>query len=541
MSNIVIPEEIKNKLLQYQIPHLENLYRALFIHNCVLDASDTGTGKTYIAIVLCLLMNLRPFIICPKSVINIWINIAKLFNVKILGIANYEKLKGCKYYTENLEITTCPYMDKIQLSEDKNVSKKKKSKKAYDFVFQLPNDVIVIFDEAHRCKNASTATSKLMVSARDTNRKILLLSATITDKIECFKPFGVIFGLYENTKQYKIWLRRQLKLKQTEINIHNKIHKYESNTKTTDELTLEIIHNTIFPNMGSRMKIKELGNLFPQNQIISKCYFSKDHDKVNELYNIINEALADLKNQVRKTDSLGKIIKARMKIEMYKVPIILDLVNDANENGYSIVIFVNYRDTMNYLCHYLKCDCTIHGQQTLEERQSCIDDFQNNKRKIIICISQAGGVGISLHDIHGGHPRMSIISPTWSGQDTMQVLGRIHRAGSKSHALQRIVWIAQTVEENICNIIYNKIKTLNAINDGDLRDVKFTTENLTELEKSEANTLIEQFEKLKESDFYDDTKNENKEYKKVKKVKYKHMNKKEVSDFKLNNSKNKLD
>ena len=56
---------------------------------------------------------------------------------------------------------------------------------------------------------------------------------------------------------------------------------------------------------------------------------------------------------------------------------------------------------------------------------------------------QAGGVGVSLHDLHGGHPRMSIISPTWSGQDLKQVLGRIHRAGSKTPAIQKIVFVLQ--------------------------------------------------------------------------------------------------
>ena len=45
------------------------------------------------------------------------------------------------------------------------------------------------------------------------------------------------------------------------------------------------------------------------------------------------------------------------------------------------------------------------------------------------------------------HPRMSIISPSWSGQEMRQTLGRIHRAGSKTPAIQKIVYVAQTYEE----------------------------------------------------------------------------------------------
>src|SRR3989338_1480104 len=99
-------QNIKNKkkdpmdsLLSYQIPHVYQLYECLQGVDCVLDASDTGTGKTYTTIACCYLLKLKPLIICPKSVINTWIDVAKKMGVEILGISNYEKMKGCKYYT----------------------------------------------------------------------------------------------------------------------------------------------------------------------------------------------------------------------------------------------------------------------------------------------------------------------------------------------------------------------------------------------------------------------------------------------------------
>ena len=230
-------------LLPYQVPHIQQLYECLQTTNCVLDASDTGTGKTYTSIALCYLMKLKPFIICPKSVINSWINVAKTLGVEILGLSNYEKLKGCKYYTSNFELTECPYIDKISDEKTK-----------YDFVFQLPKDTIIIADEAHKCKNSKTANSKMLVALKDSGCKILLLSATITDKIECFKPFGVLFGLYNNPKKYTFWIKEKLSRHKiaTEILKHKRGY-------TQNDVILKIIHNTIFPSRGSRMKIKELG------------------------------------------------------------------------------------------------------------------------------------------------------------------------------------------------------------------------------------------------------------------------------------------
>jgi superfamily II DNA or RNA helicase len=104
-----------------------------------------------------------------------------------------------------------------------------------------------------------------------------------------------------------------------------------------------------------------------------------------------------------------------MKIEMFKVPIMLDVIKDGLDNNLSIAIFVNYKETLFSLCHYLNTDCIIYGDQSIAERMNNIDKFQSNNSNIIICIIQAGDVGISLHDIHGNHQRMSVISPTWSG------------------------------------------------------------------------------------------------------------------------------
>ena len=114
-------ETISKKLLSFQIAHVYQLQECLNIRNRVIDASDTGTGKTYCAIATCALLKLTPFIICPKSVISNWISVCNEFGVKCLDISNYEMLKNDNYYTgnifinissnENYEKVKCPYMD----------------------------------------------------------------------------------------------------------------------------------------------------------------------------------------------------------------------------------------------------------------------------------------------------------------------------------------------------------------------------------------------------------------------------------------------
>lgn len=496
MTDITLNDPIK-KLLEYQIPHVYQLTECLKKTNTVLDASDTGTGKTYCAIVLCNILNLKPFILCPKSVINNWINVAEDIGVPILGISNYEKIKGCKYYDCKLKVKDCPYISKFKpknigniheeiksdgtvkvkikikkLTNEERVEKKEKEK----FIVTFPENTLIIIDEAHRCKNYKSTNSKLLIGMKDSGRKILLLSATITDKIDCFKPFGLVFGFYNDIKKYKLWINHYLDKKRIEIQ-----QLKEQGIEFTDEqLVLKLIHQVIFPKCGSRMSIKQLGNKFPSNQVVARCYYSDNHDEVNSLYKMINKSLESLKFKETQSNALGQIIRCRMRIEMIKVPIILDELDSALENGYSCVIFVNFKDTMFYLAHHISDECClIHGDQSLEERVYNIERFQNNSVRIIICITQAGGVGISLHDLHGV-PRMSILSPSWSGSDVVQALGRIHRSGAKSPAIQRIIYIAKSYEEEICKNLSGKLTVLSSINDGDLIGPQIPTEKLKE-------------------------------------------------------------
>jgi superfamily II DNA or RNA helicase len=162
------------------------------------------------------------------------------------------------------------------------------------------------------------------------------------------------------------------------------------------------------------------------------------------------------------------MLRSHQKIEILKIPTFVELANDFIHNKFSVVIFVNFTQTLKTLAEMLKTDSIIYGEQSYEVRIRIIEEFQENKNKIIICNIKAGGIGISLHDIYGRHPRVSIISPTWNSIELTQALGRIHRAGGKSKSLQRIIYIADTVEEKIAEKLKLKLKNINSINNGDL-------------------------------------------------------------------------
>jgi len=237
----------------------------------------------------------------------------------------------------------------------------------------------------------------------------------------------------------------------------------------------------LFPDRASRIRIDILGDMFPQTQINAVAYTmgKNREEQIEKEYKILKTNLQQIADKKKndKQNPLTLTLRAQQKIEILKIPTMVELANDFLHNGHSVVIFVNFTQTLKLLSNYLKTDSIVFGSQTNEERMKVIDDFQNNKTRIIILNIKAGGIGISLHDIHGGHPRISLLSPPWSSLDLVQALGRIHRAGGKTKTLQRIIYAANTVEERIADKLKIKLGNINSINNGDLDLTNIEFEN----------------------------------------------------------------
>lgn len=459
-------------LLEYQEPHAKQLIKALAETNAVaIDASDTGTGKTYTAAYVCRELHVKPIVIAPKSTLLNWKRVLDLFDIEYHGIVNYESFKGGKWYvydknsvgTDELgNLVTCPFLER----KGRGLKKER-----YKWV-GLGNDDIFIVDEAHRCKNPATNNSKMLLSTLDIDCRKLLLSATIADKPKFFAVFAVMLGFCEDVDAYRLFMRK-LEVGRGVKSVRDFLERQKNKDGTTIMLEL---HRMIFPEHGSRMKISELGDKFPKNQIKADTYIMDDETvvKIRQAYDSI--AAVSVKAEVAEMIAehpLARMIRARQKIEALKVKTMVELCTDEIDNGNSVAIFVNFLDTMDLLIDELRqkgedyyVSCVIKGGQSLKERQAMIDRFQADEEHIIICQIQSGGVGISLHDIQGERPRVSIISPSWSAQDLMQTFGRIHRAGGQSVCIQKLVYCHGTVEERICKLVNMKLINYAQLNDG---------------------------------------------------------------------------
>jgi hypothetical protein len=241
------------------------------------------------------------------------------------------------------------------------------------------------------------------------------------------------------------------------------------------------------------MKIDDTVNIFKNNKIIFKNIFIKDHLKIEEKYNKIQNILDtikqnketfknaninlnkdnnmliqddDVKPKILNAYSRQEIMSLRQEIELLKVGTAVKMAKHYISQNNSVVIFTNFTQTIVKLKEQLNTNCVIWGLQKIDERNKAINDFCNDKSRLIICNIRAGSEGISLHDMHGKYPRKSIIFPSWSAQDLIQALGRIYRAMGKTDCIQEIIYCKGTIEDSMSEVIKKKINNIRLVNDG---------------------------------------------------------------------------
>ena len=432
-ENIKLNYDTKKFLKDYQLMHVADLKNSIQNYNIALDCSSTGTGKTYTSIATCKELNLKPIIICTKSNIINWFSICRKFGVDPICVSNYEGIRNCKVFNKELKSEKATFLKK---DIDDN----------FTWNIKNPKNTIIIFDEAHKCKNHKSILGKLMISSKH-QCKILLISATICDKPSDFMIFGYLLGFYNKIRQFKNWINSLLREDNIDIKKKNSLHKL------------------LFPDKGSRMLLDDIKYKLPKNNIQFECYYVNSDDSKK-----INDNLKIIKND--KINNFNNITKNRQIIEKLKIPIFLDEIIKYYELSSSIVVFVNFIDTLNELSNKLNKEkiefSIIRGNQSIEERNKNIELFQINRNKVILCMIQCGGESINLNDKVGKYPRISLISPSLSSIDLLQAIGRSYRTDSKSNCIQKIIFCGNTFEEKISKILKKKNDFINQLCDEDL-------------------------------------------------------------------------
>jgi superfamily II DNA or RNA helicase len=434
---------IIRKLKPEQLTPVGDLLVCQLENKLSIDASNTGVGKTYQALGMCTEIGYRPFIVCPKSAVSVWRGVCEHFGVKPLGICNYEYLRG-----KNQNCIT-----------HKKVIRDYNGKKyeSHYCEWKIPKEkTLIIFDEVHKCKTDNTINSRMLLAAKG-SYNLHLVSATPFDKIKHFRTIGVMCDFFTYTN-FKDWAKSQGAFED----------EYRSITALDEKDIIEQISKKIFPQFGVRIKKSEVKG-FPELQNSAVCVEVDNSPQITQEIGLLLDQIRELKD---KNQKLPLILRYRQLAEILKVKSMVALTKEYLEKGCQVALFVNFDETVKQLLTTLKTDCAYTGAYTTakqkEKREQNLKDFQSGKSKVMVLNIQAGGASISLHDLHGGSERVSLISPPQSAQDLKQCLGRICRVGGKSFCQNIILFGKNTIEEKVYKKVLKVLENIDTLVDNDL-------------------------------------------------------------------------
>jgi len=446
-------------LLEPQKIHSTKLLNSLHLNGFAFDASPTGTGKTYCASWIAKNYGSSVVVICPKSVQKNWFDTLKSFGIDNPIVMTFERLVrgNTDYYTYDMSV----YLNRTNWW------------KSLGITVNFPNNSLVILDEVHKCKGQKSLSGECLVAIKNAGHKLLMLSASAATNVTEMKAFGYAtlihsgYGFYDFCKDNGVAFNRF------------GLGTWDANLQKCKKGMVRI-HDTLFNTLGcaNRMNRKDFGNIFPDNQVIADGFdLGSNTAKLQSVYNEMEYELMNLDESSMEYSEhhFAIIMKARRQSEILKVPAMVSWIEDMYDEGVSPVVFINFRETLEAIekrlnsAKYSGKIAKIVGGQTQKQRDNEIEQFQSDIKRICLVMVAAGSASVSLHDLNGNYPRHTLINPSYSAINTLQALGRCHRANGKTPVVQRFFFAnGVEIEEKMRKRVNLRLTNLDSLNDGDL-------------------------------------------------------------------------
>lgn len=418
------------KLFPYQEEAVNRHLKILDSVGASLDGTGCGGGKTVIASAVAARYALKVCVIAPKSVLAKWVDTLAAFGVKPIFCLNPEKLRS----------GNTPHLKKVA-----------KGGKKLSFEWDVPERCLFIFDEVHMFGAYNSQNAKMLEAAA--GHCVLMLSATAAENPLRMKAIGVNLRLFTGGYFWK-WVREMGAEE-------SRWGGLEWNPRTLEnKAAMERLHHSVFANRGYRVSEEVLREQLPELMTEDDPLWltPKDRAAIKELY----EGMAD-------PDDPGgvKNLRQRQAIELVKIPYITERAKEIVESGGSVVLFLNFHESIDQAHKAFPEAEVIDGRVSAEKRRQTQDRFQRNELRAVIVQIAAGGQSIDLHDLDGRYPRVALLCPQFSGTVEEQAVGRICRVGAKSRALAIRLYAGGTVEQAALKLTAEKRENVAILNRGE--------------------------------------------------------------------------
>ncbi len=443
--NVTIPEQLTGELRPYQKTGLKCLWTNVTKGFGCCMADDMGLGKTIQVISLILKLKEENklkspvLVICPTTLIGNWMKELQMF-APSLKVSVYHGLER-KLDTNNDIILTTYAIMRIDVEEMK--------KQSWG---------MIIVDEAQNIKNPDTAQT-VAIKVLKSDIKIAMTGTPVENRLtELWSIFdfinkGYLGSLKEFQKSYAIPIEK-FKEKQRASKLKLSVSPFVLRRLKTDKNVISDLPEKMMLNDYCYLA-KPQAILYEKtlNEMMTKISGFTGVSRRGNIFKLIT-ALKQICNhpyQFLKSGDMSKELSG-------KAEKCVDLVNSILDNDEKTLIFTQYKEMGDLLVKIIEEECNtnpsfFHGSLTVPQRETLIEDFQNNpERKVMILSLKAGGTGLNLTSA----TNVIHYDLWWNPAVEEQATDRTYRIGQDKNVMVHRMITLGTFEEKIDEMLKSK-------------------------------------------------------------------------------------
>lgn len=431
-----------------------------------LNASGLGSGKQFMALAAAKVLNKKVIALARLGALSSW---------QEIGVGHFGFSSTDVYAINREQIKTGKHWLGTWRTGEHNPETGRTAK---SFHWNVPSDTILIFDEIHSEAGLDSLNSQMLKDAVRQGVKVLGLSGTTADDPRKMRAIGYMLGLHQDWDFWQ-WLSLYGATKDSwNFNLPSPYlgtKRGKADLSARRLAAMEKINaQLVKAGRMVRLPTSQIPG-FPKVTIQPVCV-SFGNARLAEIYEEMKAEFLKLNQKGIGGKGLGILMPMLQKAEMLMVPEIVEEVQDAKEEGSSVVIFVNFKGTVEALASRLKTDCVFHGDQSQAEKDYHRKRFERDEMREIIVTSAAGGESVSFADRRGQYSRVGLVIPGFQAQVINQVLGRLPRDGAMSPSIYRLLFPRGTWLEKAYRACQRRTELYGAFNG----DTRFTDDDLLE-------------------------------------------------------------
>ena len=425
-TDFVLPKDLeeinlsglKCTLRKYQ----ENGVKYIIHQKRVMLGDEMGLGKTIQAIAsMVALRNTGKthfLVICPASVLTNWCReIVKHSDLKPIKLHGNSITMASYYWNKDggVGVATYESIGKAYIESNTRIA-------------------MLVVDEAHYIKNPNAKRSQNTIEAAQHSDRLLFMTGT---------PL-------ENRVEEMIKLIKDLR-----PDIASKIRRMTFMSQAPE------FRNAIAPVYLRRRREDVLSELPELIEYEEWCSMGSKEESAYE-YSIMNGSFMSIRRLSWNVDNMSDSSKGKR---------LLEIVQEAEEEGRKILVFSFFLDTISTVIRWLgnRCMPVINGSVSPAQRQSIIDDFEKAPAGTVLPAQiMAGGTGLNIQSAS----IVVLCEPQYKPSTEEQAISRAYRMGQTRNVIVYRLLCENTIEERMLERLNLKVATFEAYADESVSGLK---------------------------------------------------------------------